>query len=1094
MSCNYMATATTWGRKSSRFSFLLLEDGEVLLSDLAVHYRLTADNVSPAHDHNPSNSLARFLTKSEHGSIPGRLKIGTKNVFFDSDDWRDPIIRISFSCIDNAYLSRDEPLISEGVRDNHAEISPSEFPLQDKAVLVAAKRAQLQRENGNDHPYTDTYFSAVHSFTPSYTSEKKLLEEILLLLEITSLSSRRIRDERLRDLVNNRESNVAFDITLLQPEELECERLDSAASAIYAMARGPGRFRIYPANIYFMPIHGESSQAVKRIPIRQIRSIRRLRHGCKNAAVEVGYLESTEQDDGQQMATFMVSFPCYAVRERVIEILLVLVEEGVKCFDRRDLEEALNEWRAGEMSNFRYLMYLNMAAGRSYNDLSQYPVFPWVLTDYESEELDLTNPAIFRDFSLPIGAMEPNRFAVFAERYEAMPQPRFFYGTHYSTPAYTINYLVRAAPAAMLRLQNGRFDHPDRLFHSISSTWNGVLSNQGDVKELIPEFYAIDSRERMGSAVLTNASTPGQFLENIQGLDLGMRQDGKKVADVELPPWAEGSPQRFIKRNREALESSHVSERLHLWIDLIFGVKSGNADAKNVFYTDAALPSSVESEDIAKMTAEEVLQVETVYLEFGRTPERLFKYPHPPRYGYFHGDSDLADEQLEQSGPDQPLMESHNRNTTVGEDAACRVTGDGEIDGHASGNPSGKGSDSGWRRDGGSSWGPASRRRDSVLHGANEHIIPSNEPRDEQLGLQKTPLSPVNYVADVRSGRKKANTILDVCIVEANPVEGTDALQNRFDNPLFCSVSLDGHLKIYGETSILRSKDLGDVCSFVYVAPRNIVYGTYSGHIGVYYINTGRTEDLQRAAHEAEVSTLEYSEELQVIVSGSRDASVKVWGLGLQKQRLASLELVQELDAEGSVEDLNVWNAPAPPCEQKNDVSIQALIAVATLEGSLVAWRIDTLGTDGMFPEPIWRTQCPKCNPEPQVIGIQADASSMRARHLTWLHQGSKRLPCLATIHPGDDCLRVWSLDETNMASTEVFLSTGATACIAQAPTTCTLLVGGANGQVCEFDGTGLPLGKVLLEGSEVCRIFASQNAMSVYILTDSGQVLRLNR
>lgn len=39
----------------------------------------------------------------------------------------------------------------------------------------------------------------------------------------------------------------------------------------------------------------------------------------------------------------------------------------------------------GEMSNFEYLMHLNTLAGRTYNDLMQYPVFPWILADYESE-------------------------------------------------------------------------------------------------------------------------------------------------------------------------------------------------------------------------------------------------------------------------------------------------------------------------------------------------------------------------------------------------------------------------------------------------------------------------------------------------------------------------------------------------------------------------------------------------------------------------------------------------------------------------------------------------------------------------------------
>jgi hypothetical protein len=37
------------------------------------------------------------------------------------------------------------------------------------------------------------------------------------------------------------------------------------------------------------------------------------------------------------------------------------------------------------------------AAGRSYNDLSQYPVFPWILADYTSPVLDLGSAATFRE-------------------------------------------------------------------------------------------------------------------------------------------------------------------------------------------------------------------------------------------------------------------------------------------------------------------------------------------------------------------------------------------------------------------------------------------------------------------------------------------------------------------------------------------------------------------------------------------------------------------------------------------------------------------------------------------------------------------------
>ena len=45
------------------------------------------------------------------------------------------------------------------------------------------------------------------------------------------------------------------------------------------------------------------------------------------------------------------------------------------------------QWQRGIISNFDYLLYLNSAADRSFNDLTQYPVFPWVVADYKSQAL-----------------------------------------------------------------------------------------------------------------------------------------------------------------------------------------------------------------------------------------------------------------------------------------------------------------------------------------------------------------------------------------------------------------------------------------------------------------------------------------------------------------------------------------------------------------------------------------------------------------------------------------------------------------------------------------------------------------------------------
>ncbi|KAH9318302.1 hypothetical protein KI387_020071, partial [Taxus chinensis] len=218
-------------------------------------------------------------------------------------------------------------------------------------------------------------------------------------------------------------------------------------------------------------------------------------------------------------------------------------------------------WQNGEISNFQYLMHLNTLAGRGYNDLTQYPVFPWVLADYKSETLDITNPSIFRKLDKPVGCQTAEGEEEFKKRYESWDDPdvpKFHYGSHYSSAGIVLFYLIRLPPFSVenQKLQGGQFDHADRLFNSVKDTWFSAAgkSNTSDVKELIPEFFYMP-----------------EFLENRFHLDLGVKQSGEKVDNVVLPPWAKGSAREFIRKHREALESEYVSEHLHHWIDLIFG-------------------------------------------------------------------------------------------------------------------------------------------------------------------------------------------------------------------------------------------------------------------------------------------------------------------------------------------------------------------------------------------------------------------------------------------------------------------------------------------------------------------------------------------
>lgn len=44
-------------------------------------------------------------------------------------------------------------------------------------------------------------------------------------------------------------------------------------------------------------------------------------------------------------------------------------------------------------------------ADRTFQDLTQYPVFPWVINDYACTDLDLNDDRVYRDLRKPMGAL-----------------------------------------------------------------------------------------------------------------------------------------------------------------------------------------------------------------------------------------------------------------------------------------------------------------------------------------------------------------------------------------------------------------------------------------------------------------------------------------------------------------------------------------------------------------------------------------------------------------------------------------------------------------------------------------------------------------
>uniref|UniRef100_A0AAQ5YHW9 Lysosomal trafficking regulator n=1 Tax=Amphiprion ocellaris TaxID=80972 RepID=A0AAQ5YHW9_AMPOC len=290
-------------------------------------------------------------------------------------------------------------------------------------------------------------------------------------------------------------------------------------------------------------------------------------------------------------------------------------------------------WGSGQISNFEYLTHLNKHAGRSFNDLMQYPVFPFILRDYTSETIDLQDPNIYRNLSKPIAVQSKEKEDRYVDNYRYLeeeykkgireddpmpPVQPYHYGSHYSNSGTVLHFLVRMPPFTKMFLayQDQSFDIPDRTFHSMNTTWRlSSYESMTDVKELIPEFFYLP-----------------EFLVNREGFDFGVRQNGERVNHVNLPPWARNDPRLFILIHRQALESDQVSQTLCQWIDLVFGLKQkGKAavQAINVFHPATYFGMDVSAvEDPVQRRA-----LETMIKTYGQTPRQLFNASHISRAG-----------------------------------------------------------------------------------------------------------------------------------------------------------------------------------------------------------------------------------------------------------------------------------------------------------------------------------------------------------------------------------------------------------------------------------------------------------------------------
>jgi hypothetical protein len=247
-------------------------------------------------------------------------------------------------------------------------------------------------------------------------------------------------------------------------------------------------------------------------------------------------------------------------------------------------------------------MWINIYGNRSYNDVAQYPIFPWLLLNHEDSKFDslISHSNNIRDLHLPLGLIDfnekgktrheaymesykmmiyellnqnlikikikdedcpeetnsnieksnsnvennksndknknsiadnksenkyeclslvyinyqniiPNCEKVFDEKhqkifdynlnldklyfnsnvpYEMLP---YVFGSHFNNAMYISHYLCRLFPYAFtaIEIQGIGFDCPDRLFINLQNAITSSLTEKGDLREIIPDFFTL---------------------------------------------------------------------------------------------------------------------------------------------------------------------------------------------------------------------------------------------------------------------------------------------------------------------------------------------------------------------------------------------------------------------------------------------------------------------------------------------------------------------------------------------------------------------------------------------------------------------------
>ena len=342
-------------------------------------------------------------------------------------------------------------------------------------------------------------------------------------------------------------------------------------------------------------------------------------------------------------------------------------------------KEITKKWKEYHFSTYEYLLLVNKYSSRSFNDNSQYPIFPWLLIkdlynletinekDYLTEEYLKKKSKIkeedenynylkfLRQLNYPVCIQKIETIKKMIKKYiDSDEKYKNHLCIHYSTSSYVYYYLMRQEPYSdlMIKLQNYQQENPNRMFSDIEESLK-TLETGKDSREIIPEFFS-----RI------------EFLINLNCEYFGMKTNKTIVDDIIINCLEENEKINpffqyihFIIEHKKLLNSKIISIHIDEWIDNIFGInqipakKKDRENSCNIFFKSSYEKlynlqkklnkcidkiKEYEKENKEKNNTSDIIKYKNKLifkymskinsvLNFGQTPYQVFKEKHIKR-------------------------------------------------------------------------------------------------------------------------------------------------------------------------------------------------------------------------------------------------------------------------------------------------------------------------------------------------------------------------------------------------------------------------------------------------------------------------------